>query len=178
MLLAEATLLFGATFLLLGAAWLCFPGPLLSFLGHNLRATWANVLCFGLGMGWFLHNIAHLGEADFGQYRAFFFGFFAVVGLIALCHIRDFLAVRGACILILLSAHELLKAAYMEPPLSRLWMVSGLYVLIILAIYLGTWPYRFGDFVLWLQGKRGFFYPRLLGVLFGLYGCIVLSTLY
>ncbi|MDR3143401.1 MAG: hypothetical protein LBT57_00915 [Puniceicoccales bacterium] len=178
MLLAEGTFLFGATFLLLGVAWLCFPGRVLSFLGRKLRATWANILCFGLAMGWFLYNISHLGEADFGQYRTFFFGFFAMIGLIALFHIRDFLAVRGVCILILLSAHELLKSAYLELPISRLWMVSGTYVLIVLAIYLGIWPYRFRDLVLWLQEKRGFFYPRLLGALFSLYGCVVLSTLY
>jgi hypothetical protein len=178
MILAQAELLFGATFLFLGTMPLCFPAWSSKLLQDGIRSSLANWICFAPAIIWFLWHISRLGEADFGQYKDFFFVFFAIVGLIALFHIRDFLAVRGVCILILLSAHELLKAAYMEEAISRLWMVSGIYLLIIIATYLGAFPYRFRDFLNWFKDKKGFFYHRLLGLLLVGYGCIVLSTLF
>jgi len=178
MTLAEAELFFGSACLLLGTAFLCWPVPWLAFLRRGMRSRTASYLCFGPALVWFLWHIAHLGEADFGQYRWAFFVFFAAVGLVALCHLRDFLAVRGACILALLGANELLKAAFLEEPLSRLWMVSGLYGLILLAVYWGVWPYRFRDFIDWFRQKEGLFYPRFLGALLGIHGCLVLRALY
>jgi hypothetical protein len=178
MTLSEAELIFGTILLLLGTAFLCFPELCLKLLHSNLRSQIVNYICFVPAISWFLWHIAQLREADFGQYKVFFLIFFALVGLIALLHVRDFLSVRGICILALLSAHELLKAAYMEEPASRLWMVSGIYFTIILSIYLGAWPYRFRDLIDWFRGKKDFFYPRFLGAFLGTYGCIVLSTLF
>jgi hypothetical protein len=177
MILPEAELIFGTIFLLLGTALLCFPAQSLKLFHDGMRSQTANWICFAPALIWFLWYIIRLGEADFGQYKAFFFVFFAVVGLIALLHIRDFLAVRGVCILILLGAHELLKAAYMEEAVSRLWMVSGIYLLIIIATYLGAFPYRFRDFIQWFYNKKGFFYPRLIGTLLAGYGYTVLSAI-
>jgi hypothetical protein len=177
MVLAQAELLFGTIFLLFGTAFLCFPARSLKLLRTGMRSPIANWVCFAPALLWFLWHISQLGEADFGQYKDFFFVFFAIVGLVALLHIRDFLAVRGICVLVLLSAHELLKAAYMEDDAARLWMVSGIYVLIIIAVYWGALPYRFRDFLDWFQHRRGFFYTRLLGTLLASYGCTVLTTL-
>jgi hypothetical protein len=177
MILAQAELLFGAIFLLLGTALLCLPARSLKLLRGGMRSLIANWIFFAPALIWFLWYINQLGEADFGQYKDFFFVFFAIVGLITLFHIRDFLAVRGVCILTLLGAHELLKAAYMEDDTSRLWMVSGIYLSIVIAIYWGALPYRFRDFLDWFQNKRGFFYTRLLGILLASYGHKVLTTL-
>jgi hypothetical protein len=177
-MLSEAELIFGTIFLLLGTAFLCFPAPCLRLLHSGMRSQTINYICFVPAMSWFLWHISQLGESDFGHYKVFFFVFFATVGLLALLHLRDFLSVRGISILTLLGAHELLKAAYMEEPASRLWMVFGIYFVILLAIYLGTWPYRFRDLIDWFREKKDFFYPRFLGAFLGAYGCIVLATLF
>ncbi|MDR2419928.1 MAG: hypothetical protein LBD40_01220 [Puniceicoccales bacterium] len=177
MVLAYAELLFGTIFLLSGTAFLCFPDRSLKILRVGIRSPTANWICFAPALIWFLWYITQLGEADFGKYKDFFFTFFAMVGLIALLHVRDFLVVRGACILTLLTAHELLEAAYMENDIARLWMVSGIYLSIVIAIYWGALPYRLRDFLDWFQNKRGFFYTRLLGILLASYGYKVLATI-
>jgi hypothetical protein len=177
MILSQAELFWGTIFLLSGMALLCLPARSLKLLRAGMRSPIANWVCFTPALIWFLWHVAHLGEADFGQYKIFFFIFFAIVGLITLLHIRDFLTVRGICVLTFLSAHELLKAAYMEEATSRLWMVSGIYLSIVIAIYWGAFPYRFRDFLHWFEDKKGFFYPRLLGILLAGYGCTVLSAI-
>ena len=83
----------------------------------------------------------------------------------------DFLAVRGASILVLFYSREALDAAFMQEPESRLFMVSIVYVGIAIALYLGAWPYRLRDFLNWLYvpSQR----LRILGVSMAAYGLLL-----
>ena len=63
---------------------------------------------------------------------------------------KDFLAVRGLSIILLLFAREALDAAYLQEPVARLYFVSLTYVIIVFALYFGAWPYRLRDFNNWL----------------------------
>lgn len=113
----------------------------------------AYVLC-GIGGAWFLWKLSQLGEADFGNYSHWLIGLFGAVLVGAFIWVRDFLAVRGAAILALLVADEWLTAAfgYYELP-QRLFLVGFVYVWIVLAIYLGTVPFRLRDWIDWLYRK-------------------------
>ncbi|MDR1458449.1 MAG: hypothetical protein LBI37_02915 [Puniceicoccales bacterium] len=139
-----------------------------------MRSELANWVAFGAGVAWFLWHITILGEADFGQYKWIFFGFFLSVAAIVILMVRDFLCIRGMAILVLLASNELLKAAYMCEQKSRLFMVSFVYLAIATAIYLGIVPYRFRDFIEWLFKRK--ILPRFFGLLVFLYGIIVSST--
>jgi hypothetical protein len=125
---------------------------------------------------WFLCHILTLGESDFGTYKYLLFIFFSTIILVSLVKIRDFLSVRGLAILALLSANELLKAAYLEPYASRLILVTFVYAMIIAGMIFGGWPYKGRDFVDFL-----FAHPTRPG-LFGLFttccGILVLTTLF
>lgn len=120
------------------------------------RATTTGYCVFGAGAAWFLHNIWHLSNADFGEYRTLLFIGFGAVAVLAFKCVPDFLGVRGACAIVLLGAMPLLDAAYMEydRPL-RLFMVSIVYVAIALAIWLGAQPWRLRDFLGWLFARQG-----------------------
>jgi hypothetical protein len=141
-----------------------------------LRSEIANTLTFSLAGAWFLGHILTLGESDFGQYKYLFFIFFLTIILVALSKIRDFLSVRGAAILMLLTANELLKAAYMQPHASRLILVVLVYAMIVKGMILGGWPYKGRDFVdfLFLHPTR----PRLFGLAATCYGILILTTLF
>ncbi|MEO7597868.1 MAG: hypothetical protein ABIV50_02980, partial [Opitutus sp.] len=80
----------------------------------------------------------------------------------------------GLCVLVLMSATPLLGAAYMEFQYpQRLFMVSLMYLLIALAIWLGSSPFRLRDFF-----ERVFARPsriRAFGALLFGYG-VVLSV--
>jgi predicted nucleic acid-binding Zn ribbon protein len=115
------------------------------------RSTGAAIIFFGAGALWFLWIVLHLSAADFGEYRVWLAIGFAAIAVLSFKCVPDFLAVRGLCVLTLLSALPLLGAAYMEyEHPQRLFMVSFVFVLIALAIWLGASPFRLRDFFAWL----------------------------
>ncbi|MDR1906684.1 MAG: hypothetical protein LBQ03_00445 [Puniceicoccales bacterium] len=147
-----------------------------SLLRRFIRSEIAHTVTFSLAGAWFLGHVLTLGESDFGEYKYLFFVFFLTIILVTLVKIRDFLSVRGAAILTFLIANELLKAAYMEPYVSRLILVFFVYAMIIVGMILGGWPYKGRDFINFM-----FNHPTRSG-LFGLfitcYGILVLTTLF
>ncbi len=172
MSLASATLFPGLLLLVLGLPLLFPPdaiGPVYKVFPRSTKAT---VLCFGAGAIWFLFVIGHLSPADFGEYRNWLLVVFAVLAALAFKCVPDFLAVRGACVLVLLGAMPLLDAAYMhyDKP-QRLFMVSVVYLGIILSLWLGAQPYRLRDFFDWLFARPG--RARVLGGLMAAYGVLL-----
>jgi len=172
MSLALATLLPGLLLLALGAPLLFLAesaAPAFKSFPRSRMATW---LCFGTGSLWFLHVIWHLSSADFGDYRQLLFVFFVILAALAFKCVPDFLAVRGACVLILLGAMPLLDAAYMQYDRpQRLWMVSAVYLAITLALWLGAQPYRLRDFFDWLFARPG--RSRGVGGVLAAYGLLL-----
>jgi hypothetical protein len=146
------------------------------FLRKVLRSELANTVLFSLAGAWFLGHVLTLGESDFGQYKYFLFIFFLSILWIALSKIRDFLSARTAAILALLTANELLKAAYLEPYPSRLFLVTFVYAMIVVGMILGGWPYKGRDFIDFLFSHP--MRPRLFGWATTGYGMLVLSTLF
>jgi hypothetical protein len=136
------------------------------------RSASAGYLVFGAAAAWFLYNILHLSNADFGEYRYYLFVGFAGVAILAFKCVPDFLGVRGASALVLIGAAPFLDAAYMEygRP-QRLFMVSFVYVSIALAIWLGAQPWRLRDFFNWLFARPT--RSRGLGGLFLAYGIVL-----
>ena len=136
------------------------------------RSATAGYFVFGAAAAWFLYNILHLSNADFGEYKNLLFVGFAVVAVLAFKCVPDFLGVRGASALVLIAAGPFLQAAYMEYDRpGRLFMVSFVYVCIAAAIWLGAQPWRLRDFFAWL-----FAYParsRSLGGLLFVYGLLL-----
>ena len=121
------------------------------------RSNKASALLLTISLAWFLFRyVQNLSEADFGNYKLMigmvavfiYFGSFALV--------KDFLSVRSLSILCLFYAREVLDSAWLQDPPSRLLLVTTIYVIIVLALYFGAWPYRFRDFFEWLniQEKR------------------------
>ncbi len=178
--------LFAAT--LAAAALLLVPGVVLLWNGPVVertarafpRSDLASYVFFGSAGLWFLYLVAHLGPADFGEYRQILVAVFAAVGLGAFFVARDFLAVRGVAILFLLAARPALDAsmAYSPPPDSRVWLNAAVYVAIVASIYFGTMPYQARDFIGWIFFKSS--RPRILGAVCAIYGAAlaVLATTY
>jgi hypothetical protein len=161
MSLLLATLIPGLLLLALGLPLLLNHAGWTAMLKAFPRSSSAAYVFFGAGAAWFLYAIWHLSPADFGEYKTWLFAGFAVIALFAFKCVPDFLAVRGICALVLMSAMPLLDAAYMEyAKPQRLLMVTLVYIMIALAIWLGAQPWRMRDFLNWLFGQphraRGF----------------------
>ena len=177
MSLFAATLVTGILLLLLGAPLLLdHSGAKAAFKAFPRSAT-AGYVVFTVAAAWFLYNIWHLSNADFGEYRTLLFLGFGAVAVLAFKCVPDFLGVRGACALVLIGASPFLDAAYMQydQPL-RLFMVGFVYVAIALAIWLGAQPWRLRDFFGWLFARES--RSRVLGGLFVAYGLVLCCAAY
>lgn len=148
-----ATLVPGMFLVLLGGLLLWGDPRVRSTVQALPRSTRAAWLFFGAGALGFLWRVSALGEADlifFTQPWPVVIGFAILAGL-AFIYTPDFLAVRGLCVLMLLAAEPLLRAAFMEyEHPQRLLMVTAVYLGLALAVYLAAAPYRMRDFCEWL----------------------------
>ena len=138
------------------------------------RSQIAAFLLLGTAASWFLYKIMHLGPADFGQYKHLIFLLFLITAVGSFFFVPDFLAVRGLAALTLLVSGVLLDAAYMEAPQTRLFLVSFVYLMIVLSLYLGASPYRLRDFFDWLYQKE--FRPRVVGGSLVAYGILLVCV--
>ena len=172
MSLLLATLIPAVILLALGSALLSGHPGVATVLKALPRSLDAAVVFFGAGALWFLYLVLNLSPADFGEYRVWLLGGFAVVAALAFKYAPDFLAVRGLCILTLLGASPLLTAGYMN---FEHWQINfykvAVYVAIALAIWLGAQPYLLRDFFQWLFATRQ--RPRVLGGVFAAYGLLL-----
>lgn len=174
MTLFQATLFTGICLIAFGA----------HFLWHGMatekkakafpRSRIAAYALMGGASVWFLYRVWHLGPADFGQYRTLLFVIFAVTAAGAFHYVPDFLAVRGLAGLVLLTAGVLLKAAYMQDPQARLFLVVLVYSGIVAALMLGAKPYKLRDFLDWLY--RADRRPRIFGGAFAAYGLLLVAV--
>jgi hypothetical protein len=156
MSLTLATLLPGLLLIALGLPLVINHSGYAAILKGFPRSQLATYLFFGGGAAWFLYGIWHLSPADFGDYRKLLFVGFAAIAVLSFKCVPDFLAVRGVCVLVLMAAMPLLMAAYMEyDKPQRLLMVSLVYLLLALAIWLGAQPWRMRDFLQWLFARPG-----------------------
>jgi hypothetical protein len=172
MSLFAATLLSGLILLFLGLPLLLDHSAGKAAIKAFPRSASAGYVVFGAAAAWFLYNILHLSNADFGEYRTLLFVAFAAVAVLAFRSVPDFLGVRGASALILVGASPFLGAAYMQydRPL-RLLMVGAVYLAIALAIWLGAQPWRLRDFLGWLFARSARY--RGLGALLVAYGILL-----
>jgi hypothetical protein len=171
MSLTLATLIPGLLLLALGGPLLMKHSGYAAALKAFPRSKRAAYGLFGAGTVWFLNAIWHLSAADFGDYHVLLFVAFAVITVLSFRCVPDFLAVRGACVVVLMGAMPLLDAAYMEEPQQRKLMVAAVYVAIALAIWLGAQPYRLRDFIAWLFARPG--RARAVGVALAAYGLLL-----
>lgn len=154
MSLTLATLLPGLLLLVSGMLLLLNHSGWVAALRAFPRSRSAAYVFFSAGAAWFLHAIWNLSPADFGEYRVWLFAGFVIVAALSFRCVPDFLAVRGACVLVLMAAMPLLDAAYMEyEKPQRLFMVTFVYVALSAAIWLGAQPWRLRDFFTWLFAR-------------------------
>jgi len=141
-----------------------------TFIRGFPRSLKLSVFFLALGLSWFIsRHVMNLSEADFGEYRWYIGGIATLIGVSSYVFVQDFLAVRALCILVLFYSREVLDAAFLQEPTTRLFLVSLIYLIVVGALYFGAWPYRMRDFLSWLFDKPA--RPPRFG--WGIVGCAV-----
>ena len=148
------------------------PKSALGNISGLIRSNKAAILFLVIGLGWFLYeHVENLGEADFGDYKHIIALIAVGVAISSYFFIGDFLSVRAFCILVLLYSREVRDSAFLQEPQSRLFLVSAIYIIIILSLYFGAWPYRARDLINWFYFnlKR----TTILGVILVIYSVLL-----
>ena len=144
------TILAALAFLALGLPLLAFPEKAQPVLKAFPRHRPTAIITMLVGGGWFLFKISQLGQSDFGDYKNILLVLFGATLVGSILYVRDFLAVRGVAIIILLAANTGLKAAFglYDIP-ERLLLVTVLYVLITASLVYGIMPYHMRETMNW-----------------------------
>ena len=171
MSLFYATLATSLFLLLCGGALLFNYNYSQIFLKAFPRSKSATYILMTIAMIWFSTKILNLGQADFGDYKHILFTIFLVITFASFYLVPDFLGVRALAGITLLIADLLLNAAYMQDPTSRLFLVSFIYLTILIALLLGGAPYLLRDAVNWFFEKQ--FRVKLFAVILCSYGALL-----
>lgn len=149
-----STLLLGFLMLFLGSLFwknkLTYKSPTGQWL---LFSKLSSYVLFGGALTWFLYHVSQLGEPDFGQYKQYLLVLFGGVGVLAFRYVPEFLGVRGLAILTLLGVQPILQSAFLQNYSQRMFLVSIVYLFIVLALYVGTIPFALRDFFEYLEHK-------------------------
>lgn len=172
--LFQATLFSGLFLICIGGHYMWHGVKTARYTQAFPRSQTAAFVLFGAASAWFLYKVLNLGPADFGQYRNLLFILFLVTAVGSFYYVPDFLAVRGLAGLALLTANLLLDAAYMQEPQARLFLVSFVYFVIVLALILGATPYKLRDFLDWFYKTD--LRPRVIGGAVAAYGLLLTSV--
>jgi hypothetical protein len=172
MSLFASSLIPGIILLLLGLPLAMDISGLKAAIKAFPRSTSVGYVVFSIAAAWFLYDVLHLSNADFGEYKYLLFAGFALVAILSFKSVPDFLGVRGACALILIGSSPFLDSAFMQyDHPARLFMVSLVYVALAISILLGAQPWRLRDFFNWLFAREA--RSRVLGGMFVAYGLVL-----
>lgn len=106
------------------------------------------------GTAWFMWNVAHESLADFESLKPFLFTLFIGVGLGACFFVKDFLAVRGLSVLLLLLAKLMVDTERWADSSWRLVIAVWAYALVVAGIWFTVSPWRLRDVLYWQTANQ------------------------
>lgn len=106
-------------------------------------------LLMGLGTGWFLWNLNAETISDFAAYKRVMLIGFGAIGIGTCIFVKDFLAVRGLAVVLLLAAKLMLDTARWHDSEWRLVIAIWAYVMILAGMWFIISPWRLRDIIHW-----------------------------
>lgn len=109
---------------------------------------WGFIL-MGLGTAWFLWNLNNESISDFAAYKTPMLLGFGAIGVLTCIFVRDFLAVRGLAVVLLLVGKLMLDTARWHDSEWRLVISTWAYIWIIAGMWFTISPWRLRDLIQW-----------------------------
>lgn len=110
--------------------------------------TWGYAL-MGLGTIWFLWNLNAETISDFANHKGKMLLGFGAVGVLTCIYVKDFLAVRGLSVVLLLLAKLMLDTARWHDSAWRLVIAVWAYAMILAGMWFIVSPWRLRDLIQW-----------------------------
>ena len=150
-----ATLITGLSLAFFGAFLLLKPTVSEKALKAFPRSQIATYVLMAIAVSWFSLRIYNLTPSDFGEHKDLLLMLFLSIAVASFYFVPDFLSARALAGCILLLSDVLLDAAFMQAPTSRLFLVSYVYFMVLIAFVLGASPYLLKDWFNWLFKRSG-----------------------
>ena len=151
MKLSHLTILLGVVMALPQVYGLLNPAGLAAAARKLPRSLPAGVVLMLLATAWFAWNVSVEPIADFSAFKPYMLGAFAAVGVFSCIFVRDFLAVRGLAVLLLLLAKLMVDTG--RPHLGESeWVLviqTWAYVFAVIGIWFTITPWRLRDIINW-----------------------------
>ena len=150
-----ATLITGLSLAFFGAFLLLKPTISEKVLKAFPRSQIATYILMAIAVSWFSLRIYNLTPSDFGEHKDLLLMLFLSIAIASFYFVPDFLSARALAGCILLLSDVLLDAAFMQAPSTRLFLVSYVYFMILVAFVFGASPYLLRDWIDWLFKTSG-----------------------
>ena len=161
--LANLSVLLGVFLTAVSGYSLAKPDAVACALRTFPRANTPGYMLMLAATAWFLWNIKIEDMADYREIKHWFYIGFGAVGIGSCIFLRDFLAVRGLAVFMLLLAKLMLDTqrnymlatpeAYMSE--WRLVFAVWAYMIIVMSMWLVISPWRMRDMIEWMLAKPG-----------------------
>ena len=161
--LANLSVLLGVFLAAVSGYSLAKPDAVARALRAFPRANTSGYMLMLAATAWFLWNIRIEDMADYREIKHWFYIGFGAVGIGSCIFLRDFLAVRGLAVFMLLLAKLMLDTqrnymlatpeAYMSE--WRLVFAVWAYMIIVMSMWLVISPWRMRDMIEWMLAKPG-----------------------
>lgn len=163
------SIILGAGVVIPATVCLLNPASTIEVIRRFPRSTVAGYLLTAIGTVWFLINLNSENIVDLESYKNFMFLLFPAIGLATCLYLKDFLAVRGLAVTILLLAKLMLDTARWENSSWRLVIVVWAYVLVCLGIWFTVSPWRLRDLIDWaIKNYKRFIALTTVKLIFGI----------
>lgn len=149
MTLSLLAILIGALFSIPQVYGLANPAGFTNAARKFPRSDNLGMVLMGLATIWFLYNVGQENISDFAAYKKLMLIGFGAIGFGACVFVRDFLAVRGLAILLLLGAWYTLNKTRWADSEWRLVLVVMAYVWVIAGMWFTISPWGMRDFLNW-----------------------------
>ena len=100
---------------------------------------------------WAYYLVATIDLGEFSNWRPKLKIFVPVAAVLTWLYVEEFLAARCLGMLVLLAAEPLLESAFLRPEMSRLFLVTLVYVWIAFALFWIGMPYTLRDQISWVS---------------------------
>jgi len=152
--LETALLVLGVVLILAHGFALLQPDAVKGGLKAFPRSQFWGGLLLAAAAIWFWWLVSTMDLGEFSNWRGTLKIGTPIAAVLTWMYVQEFLAVRALGMLVLLGAEALLEAAWMRPEMSRLWMVSLVYLWVTAALFWVGMPYTFRNQMEWVSARR------------------------
>ena len=132
------------------------------------RSKPLGVVLLTLAAGWFFWLVWTMDLGEFSNWRTRVLVATPIAWWLAWKYVDEFLAARALGLLVLLGAEPLLEAAFLRPEMSRLFLVTLVYVWVALALFWVGMPYTLRDQIAWVtSGEKRWRSAAFAGLAYG-----------